>query len=217
MPTCQSIFRGNAGFFWNALCCPFVAPLVLIFKSLHVYLGPCLRVLCQRCTVGCLWRYLLPCCFVYTDDDFYGTAAIGDGQPVTWMRAQDLDAFQAGHKRPQLFQGEIEPNDLCQGAVGDCWLVAAFAAASEFPNMIRRMFVTREYNPRGKYDVKLYDPQLEKWTVVTVDDRIPCHKGTRKPKFMSPNGNELWAIILEKGKPDGVDFDPVYEEYTMSI
>ena len=101
-------------------------------------------------------------------------------------------------QRPQLFEGAIEPNDLCQGAVGDCWLVAAFACASEFPHVIRRMFQTREYNSRGKYRVKIYDPQAEKFVIVTVDDRIPCQKGTRRPMFMSPNGNELWAIILEK-------------------
>ena len=60
------------------------------------------------------------------------------------------------------------------------------------------MFLTREYNPRGKYRVKIYDPQQEKFVIVTVDDRIPCKAGTRRPMFMSPHGNELWAIMLEK-------------------
>lgn len=196
LPSCKNIWSGDAGCFWNVLFCPLVAPIVLIWKSFHVYLGPCLRVLCQRCAVGCLWRYLLPCCFVYEDDDFFGPAAIGTGEAVTWVRARELDAFKG--KRPQLFQGDIEPDDLCQGAVGDCWLVSAFACGAEFPHAIRRMFLTREYNPRGRYRVRLYDPQRERWTVVTVDDRIPCQKGTRKPKFMNPHGNELWAILLEK-------------------
>ena len=113
-------------------------------------------------------------------------------------RHYDYYYFDYHSQRPQLFEGEIEPNDLCQGAVGDCWLVAAFACASEFPHVIRRMFLTREYNPRGKYRVKIYDPQQEKFVIITVDDRIPCKAGTRKPMFMSPNGNELWAILLEK-------------------
>ena len=72
------------------------------------------------------------------------------------------------------------------------------ACASEFPHMIRQMFITKEYNPRGKYKVRIFDPIKEKFVVVTVDDYIPCHKGTKRPRFMSPNGNELWAIILEK-------------------
>jgi calpain-15 len=113
-----------------------------------------------------------------------------------WIRAEHLQAFKG--KRPQLFEGEIEPDDLCQGAVGDCWLVAAFACASEFPHVIRHQFLTKEYNPRGLYKVRIYDPQRKSWVVVKVDDRIPCKKGTKKPHFMSPNGNELWALILEK-------------------
>jgi hypothetical protein len=60
------------------------------------------------------------------------------------------------------------------------------------------MFITQEYNPRGLYKVKIFDPIKKKFVVVTVDDRIPCKKKTKKPRFMSPNGNELWAIILEK-------------------
>ena len=149
----------------------------------------------------------LCCClsWPFEDESFFGAAALGDHDDITgeemerdtdWVRAHELKAFKG--KRPQLFEGEIEPNDLCQGAVGDCWLVAAFACASEFPDAIRRMFVTQEYNPRGLYKVRIFDPVKKKFVIVLVDDRIPCKKGTKKPRFMSPNGNELWAIILEK-------------------
>eukprot|EP00591_Stephanopyxis_turris_P006129 CAMPEP_0195522422 /NCGR_PEP_ID=MMETSP0794_2-20130614/20596_1 /TAXON_ID=515487 /ORGANISM="Stephanopyxis turris, Strain CCMP 815" /LENGTH=415 /DNA_ID=CAMNT_0040652179 /DNA_START=282 /DNA_END=1529 /DNA_ORIENTATION=+ len=113
-----------------------------------------------------------------------------------WVRAHELDAFQG--KRPQLFEGDIEPDDLCQGAVGDCWLVAAFASAAENPDCIRSLFKTKEYNPRGLYEVRIFDPIKEKFELIKVDDRIPCKKGTKKPRFMEPNGSELWAIILEK-------------------
>ena len=107
-----------------------------------------------------------------------------------------MDQFKG--KRPQLFEGIIEPSDLCQGAVGDCWLVAAFACAAEFPDAVRNLFVTKEYNPRGMYKVRIYDPIQEKFVIISVDDRIPCVKGTKTPRFMQPNGSELWAIILEK-------------------
>ena len=40
--------------------------------------------------------------------------------------------------------------------------------------------------------------QPVKVTVVVVDDAIPCEKGTEQPAFMKHNGNELWAMILEK-------------------
>ena len=180
----------------------------MIFRSIYIYVYPCgTVVLLQRMMVGCLWRYCC-CCFSwpYEDNEFIGAKALGDEyqgrssaqmeKDTDWVRAQDLDQFKG--KRPQLFEGEIEPADLCQGAVGDCWLVAAFACASEFPDMIRHMFLTKEYNPRGLYKIRIYDPQIEKWVIVVVDDRIPCKKGTKKPMFMKPNGAELWAILLEK-------------------
>ena len=160
-----------------------------------------------------MWRRLC-CCFgwPFEDDSFIGAKALGDHSKnnpkkptakemeadTDWVRAKDLDGFENKGKRPQLFAGEIEPADLCQGSVGDCWLVAAFACASEFPDMIRHMFLTKEYNHRGLYKIRIYDPLAKKWRIIIVDDRIPCRKGTKSPRFMRPNGNELWAIILEK-------------------
>jgi len=142
---------------------------------------------------------------VYEDDSFFGAKALGDGDEesgqsmeadTVWVRAHELEMF--GGETPHLFEGEIEPSDLCQGAVGDCWLVAALASASEHPDSVRSLFQVREYNPRGRYKVKIYDPLLKKFVYITVDDRIPCKKGTKKPRFMSPNGKELWAIMIEK-------------------
>jgi Calpain family cysteine protease len=171
LPTCRQLYDGNAGFCWNLICCPIFGTLGLLWRSFVVYCVPCATVLCQRCLVGCLWKYFCRCySWPYEDATFFGASAIGDfddksakqyEKETDWVRAEHLQAFKG--KRPQLFEGEIEPDDLCQGAVGDCWLVAAFACASEFPHVIRHQFLTKEYNPRGLYKVRIYDPQLEKW------------------------------------------------------
>jgi calpain-15 len=59
--------------------------------------------------------------------------------------------------------------------------------------------LTKEYNPRALYKIRIFDPQLEKWfIVVMVDDRIPCKEGTKELLFMKANDAELWAILLEK-------------------
>jgi hypothetical protein len=213
-PTVKEVYDGRAGFLWNVLCCPLVCTVGLFYRSLTIFCAPCLNVLFFRCfnPVQRVAARLCYCCcaWPYEDDDFFGAAALGDhsandpnkmtakqmAKETDWVRAKDLDEFEG--KRPQLFEGKIEPSDLCQGAVGDCWLVAAFACASEFPDSIRSLFVTKEYNPRGLYKVRIFDPVIKKWKIITVDDRIPCQKGTKKPRFMNPNGNELWAIILEK-------------------
>jgi hypothetical protein len=209
-PTIRQLYDGNAGPLWNVLCCPFVSTIGLLYRSMAVFCVPCIGVLFFRCW-RTLHRNVFFCCgWPYEDDSFFGAEALGDHSAnsdgkdtaqamernTDWVRAGDLDAFQG--KRPQLFEGKIEPDDLCQGAVGDCWLVAAFACASEHPDSIRRLFKTKEYNPRGLYKVKIFDPIKKKFIVVSVDDRIPCEKGTKVPRFMNPNGGELWAIILEK-------------------
>jgi hypothetical protein len=85
-----------------------------------------------------------------------------------------------------------------QGALGDCWLVSALASASEHPECIRHCFLTKEYSPRGRYVVRLWDERRRKWELVTVDDRIPCRRGTREPLFAKPHGAELWTMVLEK-------------------
>ena len=41
-------------------------------------------------------------------------------QDCEWVRAKDLA------ERPALFS-TVEPADACQGALGDCWLIAALA------------------------------------------------------------------------------------------
>eukprot|EP00325_Prymnesiales_sp_UTEX-LB-985_P018602 CAMPEP_0174750520 /NCGR_PEP_ID=MMETSP1094-20130205/97908_1 /TAXON_ID=156173 /ORGANISM="Chrysochromulina brevifilum, Strain UTEX LB 985" /LENGTH=102 /DNA_ID=CAMNT_0015955891 /DNA_START=92 /DNA_END=397 /DNA_ORIENTATION=- len=98
------------------------------------------------------------CCgpWVFTDTSFEGDTAIGQtGKELDWVRAYELidEADRAKGFKPRLYHGEIEPSDLCQGAVGDCWLVAALACAAEHPACIRNAFLTSEANSRGKYRV----------------------------------------------------------------
>lgn len=199
LPTVREVYNGDAGSLWNCLCCPFACTIGLIYRSLSVFCFPCVWVLIFRLTRG-IHRFVFCCVgWPYEDETFFGASALGDHsehsqqtakqmeKDTDWVRAHELDAFKG--KRPQLFEGKIEPDDLCQGAVGDCWLVAAMACASEHPDCIRNLFsAVKEYNPRGLYKVKIYDPVNKKFVKVTVDDRIPCKKGTKVPRFMSPNG-----------------------------
>lgn len=42
-----------------------------------------------------------------------------------------------------------------QGALGDCWLLAALATVGSRPELLERVMVTKEYNPHGAYLVRL--------------------------------------------------------------
>ena len=242
MATLSSICSNDAGWKWACACWP----LVLIWQATDVYIISCFSVVLWRLWTMICYPFLI-CCgtWQYSDKDFTGQGAIGavDGEIVDaeWVRADEL-ASRGKDGKPQkmkLYEGKVEPRDLVQGAVGDCWMVAALACSAEHPPCIRNAFLTREYNPRGSYRVRMYalgrielgfrfrfragsgpsehgpractdlwtpigsrvrsfDGQTGSWVVITVDDHVPCRRGTRQPIYCKLHGNELWAVLLEK-------------------
>ena len=55
-----------------------------------------------------------------------------------------------------IFEGKIEPKDIKQGKLGDCYLLSALAAISEYPFIIKRIFETTEESSYGAYGVWLF-------------------------------------------------------------
>lgn len=179
-------------------------PILLIIHSIRIYLVPCICTYTLRC---CCWLCCKICtcgCWIFEDKDFAATSAsLGNleadvGSKVQWKRGAELRADTEKHNHPFLFEGKIEPDDIVQGALGDCWLLSAFATAAEHPGLIQSVFLQREFNPRGKYDIRLYDALLKRKVTVTIDDRIPCNEDSGKPLFSQPHGDELWCLLLEK-------------------
>mmetsp|Transcript_27468 Transcript_27468/g.63993 ORF Transcript_27468/g.63993 Transcript_27468/m.63993 type:complete len:505 (-) Transcript_27468:57-1571(-) len=101
--------------------------------------------------------------------------------------------------------GEIHPNDIIQGSVGDCWLLSAISALSEFQGAIAKLFkatpriMDLPSNRPQTYVVTLYDLKSWKPVEIEIDERL-C---------MAPDGSdllgahpsfdgELWACYLEK-------------------
>ena len=76
----------------------------------------------------------------------------------------------------KVFEGEdtqgIEPNDILQGALGDCYFLSSVSCLSEMPHMVKRLFLTRKVNKEGVYGVFLCD--TGDWRLVIVDDYFPC-------------------------------------------
>ena len=96
----------------------------------------------------------------FEDPDFPAAEAslgeLGETGKVKWYRAAAL--MPAGHE-VRLFSG-IEPNDVMQGALGDCWLLAATAAVAEFPAFIAsQLFVTPRANPEGRCELRRPRPR----------------------------------------------------------
>lgn len=188
---------------------------MLLFHAIRIYVCGCIGLYINRwaLTVCCCLCKMLNCCYKYTDSSFppddkslgnVGGDSANDKSgktdaSCTWLRAgQDA--------KMQLFHDGINPNDICQGALGDCWLLAAMSCMAEHYGAIEQLFLTRERNPRGKYQVRLFDGTLDppRWVNLTIDDHVPCDKAAHeqhdkfKPLFTQPKGDELWVLLLEK-------------------
>ena len=56
---------------------------------------------------------------------------------------------------PELFDGKVEPKDVIQGSLGDCYFLSAVAAIAEVDGRIYSVFGDQKFNPNGIYKVQL--------------------------------------------------------------
>ena len=118
-------------------------------------------------------------------------------QVVQWRRPGEFMLVDPEKNlgNPDVFIEGIEPGDIRQGALGDCWLMCALSSLAEFPDLVRKLFVTTSANEEGVYRVVLC--KNGEWVNVTVDDLFPCFPGSG-PIYSRSRGNELWVLLLEK-------------------
>jgi len=115
------------------------------------------------------------------------------GKELVWRRPT---SFFKG--KPYHVFNDIEPCDILQGSLGDCWFLCALGSMAEFPELIEELFVdsSKQVNEYGVYQLKFcVDGQ---WKTVTVDDYFPCKSATGSLSYAGCNGNELWAMLAEK-------------------
>uniref|UniRef100_A0A7S1R650 Calpain catalytic domain-containing protein n=1 Tax=Neobodo designis TaxID=312471 RepID=A0A7S1R650_NEODS len=141
----------------------------------------------------------------YVDLDFKPTNASLGGQlrPAAWLRPKDF-VPQEFRNRIRLISDGVEPNDIDQGRLGDCWFLCAVASVAEDPAKIKDIFrhpkrdaeAARAERARGAYRVTLNKGGW--WYNLVVDDYLPCIGG--QPCFARnvQDPAELWVALLEK-------------------
>ncbi|CAE7563810.1 DEK1 [Symbiodinium natans] len=136
----------------------------------------------------------------FADPSFPANAAtLGEVvQEVVWLRA----TRRLCQRAIQLVASDVDPCQLCAGAEGDVWLLAALASLSEHRGALQQIFESTEVNVQGKYVVKLFDGIEGRWRRIIVDDRIPCHRAayenSKEFKPICLQTQELSPLLVEK-------------------
>lgn len=117
----------------------------------------------------------------------------GKSSPIVWRRPGEF--ISDDPSKLVLLSSRVKPSDVKQGRLNNTWLTCAFASLAEHPILLENLFVNKEYNPRGIYQLNLC--KNGEWTTVTIDDFLPCSPG-EGPIYSHTQGNELWVLLLEK-------------------
>ncbi len=107
---------------------------------------------------------------------------------LVWKRLSDLGySFD-------LKDESIEPYDVCQGYLGNCYLIAAMSSLAKYPERIIKMFL--KSNEKGKHKIKFF-VNGEKRDVV-IDDFIPYDDQRKDAAFAKSPTKKAWPLLLEK-------------------
>jgi hypothetical protein len=140
----------------------------------------------------------------YTDNMTYGGRKLHNKSNKPILPGRGMGVVDAPNLK---IIGDVDPSDVNQGTVGDCWLLSGISSLAEFDGAVKHLFrKTKNLDkmPRGDgpnmYTITLWDLSTWKEVDVVVDERL-CVAADGSGQLLASRPSEdgeLWVCYLEK-------------------
>ncbi|KAF7668938.1 hypothetical protein LDENG_00269390 [Lucifuga dentata] len=111
---------------------------------------------------------------------------------ITWLRPKDIT------KNAVFVEGTTGTTDICQGQLGNCWLLAALSCLTMHPQLFAKVVPPNQNLSEpyaGIFHFRFW--QYGEWVDVVVDDRLPVRQGRLLFSY-SHTRHEYWSALVEK-------------------
>ncbi|XP_066437612.1 calpain-1 catalytic subunit-like [Eleutherodactylus coqui] len=113
---------------------------------------------------------------------------------IEWKRPTEFCS------NPKFIESGSSSTDVCQGELGDCWLLSTLSALTVHPSLFSRVVpadqsFSRSEGHSGIFHFNLW--QFGEWMNVVIDDKLPTKNG-QLMFTKSDSREELWSALLEK-------------------